>query len=70
MKNIVIRGLNILAAAANGLKLSWKMFLNLGSQRLLKPSLNPVSNCIDFGLLQKKTLFQKGHINFKMLSLN
>ena len=42
---------------------------NLCSQRRRKPSLNLVSNCIPVALLQRKILFLKGRISFKMLPL-
>ena len=51
------------------LNLCWKLCLNLCYRRSLKPSLNLVGNCILFGLLQRKTLFPEGCINFTMFPL-
>ena len=40
------------------------------SKPSLKASLNLVSNCIPFGLFQRKTLFSEGLVNFKMFKSN
>ena len=48
--------------------MSWKLCLNVWSQRWLKPSLNLVSYCIPFGLSQRKTL-KDIFASFKMLLL-
>ena len=50
-----------------GLRVSWKLCLNLCSRGSLKRSLNLVSNFIPFGLIQRKTIFSEGHVNFKMV---
>ena len=52
-----------------GLRVSWKLFLNLCSRRWLRPALNLVNNWICLGLWQLSTLFWDGHTNFKMLFL-
>ena len=52
-----------------GLRVSWKLFLNLCSQRWLRPTLNLVNHWICLGLWQLSTLFWNDHANFKMLFL-
>ena len=52
-----------------GLRVSWKLFLNLCSRRWLRPALNLVNSWICLGLWQLSTLFWDDHTNFKMLFL-
>ena len=52
-----------------GLRVSWKLFLNLCSRRWLRPTLNLVNNWICLGLWQLSTRFWDDHTNFKMLFL-
>ena len=48
---------------------SWKPCLNSCTQRLLKLSLNLISNLPPVGVWQLKTLFPEGRMNFKRLFL-
>ena len=62
MKKVVIRSFNIITNWLKGV-------LEVKLKFMFSKRLNLVSNCIPFGLLQRKTLFSEGRINFKMLPL-
>ena len=58
-------------AVGNWIKDVLGVMLNfMFSKPSLKASLNLVSNCIPFGLFQRKTLFSEGLVNFKMFKSN
>ena len=50
-----------------GLSVSWKPYLNLCSQRWIKPSHNLVSNLTPLRLWQLKTVLPEGSVNLKRL---
>ena len=52
-----------------GLRVSWKLCLNLCFLRCLETSLNLVHNCILFGLFQRKTIFLEEGIYFEILTM-
>ena len=52
-----------------GLRVSWKLWRNLCSQRWLRPNLNLIIYLILLGLWQLKIEFEDGLINFKILFL-
>ena len=52
-----------------GLRVSWKLWRNLRSQRWLRPNLNLIIYLILLGLWQLKIEFEDGLINFKILFL-
>ena len=52
-----------------GFGVSWKLRLNLCSQRRLRPSLNLITNLNSFGLWHWKILLGQGLTSFKILSL-
>ena len=52
-----------------GLKVSWKLWRNLCSQRWLRPNLNLIIYLILLGLWQLKIEFEDGLINVKILFL-
>ena len=71
MKKVVTRSFNILTAVGNWIKDVLEVMLKfMFSKPSLKASLNLVSNCIPFGLFQRKTLFSEGLVNFKMFKSN
>ena len=62
-KGRVTRGFNILAADTNWIKGVLEIYV---LEDHLNEVLNKVSNFIPFGLIQRKTIFSEGHVNFKM----
>ena len=61
---------NIITTATDRLSESWKLCLNLFSQRWLKPNLNLVNNLTLLGLWQLKTVLPEGLMKFKSIFLN
>ena len=60
---------NIITTATDRLSESWKLCLNLCSQRWLKPNLNLVNNLTLLGLWQLKTVLSEGRMKFKSVFL-
>ena len=60
---------NIITTATDRLSESWKLCLNLCSQRWLKPNLNLVNNLTPLGLWQLKTVLTEGRKMFKSVFL-
>ena len=69
MKKVLNTSLDVIPQMQIGLRVSWKLCLNLSSRRWLRPNLNLVINLIPLGLWQLIMEFEDGLINFKIFFL-
>ena len=69
MKKVLNTSLDVIPQMQIGLRVSWKLCLNLSSRRWLRPNLNLVINLIPLGLWRLIMEFEDGLINFKIFFL-